>query len=256
MTTTGAVFDQLAGHPSHPDTSPAQLQDQPTSRRNALFPGFSCTIARFRVSSGDSLFAVSRALLLLGLHSPVGGCGCRCRIHASERMQEIQKNADARVAKLADAQDLGSCGVTRAGSIPASRIRSPDEIEAPDVFIDPETQVSKGHQTSKRSASADQTIKGLVHSRARTDRTRASARRFLQALSASRSVPNAGRTRWRVELVQTSFMTMRSRDQARWSLAMPDRIGIGWWIPPQRGLFQHGSGSDRELPPGWQAHAA
>ncbi len=37
----------------------------------------------------------------------------------------------ARVAELADAQDLGSCGETRAGSTPASRIELPAAAAAP-----------------------------------------------------------------------------------------------------------------------------
>ena len=37
----------------------------------------------------------------------------------------LAANISARVAELADAQDLGSCGATRAGSTPASRIWRP-----------------------------------------------------------------------------------------------------------------------------------
>lgn len=126
----------------------------------------------------------------VAMSSLLSGCGWPVVVLSVPRQRRdavSPRYMHARVAKLADAQDLGSCGVTRAGSIPASRIL---------LFVK-----TFGEQPAAGSSS------------------------------------------------------QKIRSCTRSSLSMRNRIGIGWRIPPQRGLFQHGSGCDREFPPGRQTHA-
>src|SRR5512140_139265 len=58
-------------------------------------------------------------------HAGSGGDRCDGREPPETVVPARATSCTARVAELADAQDLGSCGETRGGSTPPSRIRRP-----------------------------------------------------------------------------------------------------------------------------------